>query len=244
MKKVIVIPARLNSSRLPNKLLLNLGGKSIIQRVYEQCLKVTTVDDVYIAVDDTKLANHCKDFTPNVIITSKDHQSGTDRIAEAAAKINCDVVINVQGDEPFIDPKLIEKIGECFTDKKVKMSSAMCALTSAEAIKNPNNVKVITNLLDDAIYFSRLPIPYFRDKEIDPKKQRYYKHIGLYGYTKDFLLNYAKMKPTQYEQAEKLEQLRVLENGYQIRMVTTNDNAIGIDTMEDYNNAKALLNNL
>lgn len=242
MKKVIVIPARLDSSRLPNKLLLNLGGKSIIQRVYEQCLKVTTVNEVYIAVDDKKLLNHCNDFTPNVIMTSKGHQSGTDRIAEAASKINCDIVINVQGDEPFIDPKLIQKIGDCFTDKTVKMSSAMCTLTSVEAIKNPNNVKVITNILNDAIYFSRLPIPYFRDEEIDLKKHRYYKHIGLYGYTKKFLLTYAKMKPTPYEQAEKLEQLRVLENGYQIRMVTTNDNAIGIDTIDDYNKAKALLN--
>lgn len=244
MKKVIVIPARLNSSRLPNKLLLKLGEKSIIQRVYEQCLKVENIDQVYIAVDDDKLLSHCVDFSKNVILTSKDHQSGTDRIAEAVEKINCDVVINVQGDEPFIDPKLIEEIGGCFTDTTVKMSSAMCALTSTESIKDPNNVKVITNSINDAIYFSRLPIPYFRDEEIDSKKQRYYKHIGLYGYTKEFLLTYAKMKPTRYEQAEKLEQLRVLENGYQIRMVTTNDNAIGIDTMEDYNNAKALLNNL
>ena len=154
------------------------------------------------------------------------------------------MVINVQGDEPFIDPSLIEEIGDCFTDKNVRMSSAMCTLTSAEAIKNPNNVKVITNSINDAIYFSRLPIPYFRDEEIDPKKQRYYKHVGLYGYTKEFLLAYAKMKPTPYEQAEKLEQLRVLENGFQIRMVTTNDNVIGIDTIEDYNKAKALLNNL
>lgn len=242
MKKVIIIPARLDSSRLPNKLLLNLGGLSIIQRVYEQCLKVTTVDDVYIAVDDKKLLNHCKDFTPNIIMTSKEHLSGTDRIAEAAAKINCDIVINVQGDEPFIEPQLIKKIGECFSDSNVKMASAMCSLTSLEAIKNPNNVKVITNLLNDAIYFSRLPIPYFRDEKIDLKKQRYYKHIGLYGYTKEFLLAYAKMKPTRYEKAEKLEQLRVLENGFQIRMVTTDDNAIGIDTIEDYNNAKALLN--
>ena len=244
MKKVIVIPARLDSSRLPNKLLLKLGEKSIIQRVYEQCLKVKNIDQVYIAVDDEKLLNHCADFSKNVILTSKDHQSGTDRIAEAVEKINCDVVINVQGDEPFISPILIENISDCFTDATVKMSSAMCVLTSIESIKDPNNVKVITNTNNDAIYFSRLPIPYFRDEEIDPKKQRYYKHIGLYGYTKEFLVAYAKMKPTRYEQAEKLEQLRVLENGYQIRMVTTNDNAIGIDTIEDYNNAKALLNNL
>jgi len=240
MKKVIVIPARLESSRLPNKLLLNLGNKSIIQRVYEQCQKVSSIDHIYIAVDHEKLVNHCKGFTTNVILTSQEHRSGTDRIAEAVSKIDCDIVINVQGDEPFIEPSLIEKIANCFSDKNVKMSSAMCSLTSDKAIKNPNNVKVITNALNDAIYFSRLPIPYFRDEKIDPEKQEYYKHIGLYGYTKEFLLKYSKMKPTRYELAEKLEQLRVIENGYQIRMVVTDDNAIGIDTIEDYNHAKTL----
>ena len=246
MKKGIIIPARLASSRLPNKLLLDLGGKSILQRVYEQCLQVPNVsqENVYIAVDDQILIDHCNSFTSNTILTSKDHQSGTDRIAEAASKIDFDIVINVQGDEPFIDPILISEIADCFSDESVQMSSAMCPLTSVEEIKNPNNVKVITDTKGDAIYFSRLPIPYYRDQEINPINQNYYKHIGLYGYTKKFLLAYSKMKPTIYENAEKLEQLRVLENGFTIRMVTTTDNTIGIDTMEDYNNAKTILNNL
>ena len=243
MKKVIIIPARLASSRLPNKLLLDLGGKSILQRVYEQCLKVSNVDNenVFIAVDDQILVDHCKTFTSNTILTSKDHQSGTDRIAEAASKIDFDVVINVQGDEPFIDPNLISKIADCFSDNTVQMSSAMCPLTLAEDVQNPNNVKVITDNNEDAIYFSRLPIPYYRDEAIDPINQNFHKHIGLYGYTKEFLIAYSKMKPTTYESAEKLEQLRVLENGFKIRMVTVDDNTIGIDTLEDYNNAKKLL---
>lgn len=246
MKKGIIIPARLASSRLPNKLLLDLGGKSILQRVYEQCLLVSNIDkdNVYIAVDDQILMDHCSNFTSNIILTSKEHQSGTDRIAEAVNKIDFDIIINVQGDEPFIDPVLISEIADCFSDNKVQMSSAMCSLTSVKAIKNPNNVKVITNIKGDAIYFSRLPIPYHRDEEINPTKQNYYKHIGLYGYTKEFLLAYSKMQSTTYENAEKLEQLRVLENGFNIRMVKTTDNAIGIDTLEDYNKAKELLNKL
>ena len=245
MKKIIIIPARLKSTRLPNKLLLDLGGKSIIQRVYEQCLKVKNIDDVYIAVDDEQLLTHCNNFTKNTILTSKDHQSGTDRIADAAQKIDCDVIVNVQGDEPFINPELISEICNCFIeDSSVVMSSAMCPLSLIADITDTNNVKVITDVNKNAIYFSRLPIPFHRDQTINPNTQSYYKHIGLYGYTKDFLLTLSKLPLTPYEQAEKLEQLRVLENGYNIQMVTTNDNAIGIDTIEDYNKAKSLLNKL
>lgn len=244
MKKVIIIPARLQSTRLPNKLLLDLGGKSIIQRVYEQCKKVKNIDNVFIAVDDQKLVEHCNTFTTNTILTSKDHQSGTDRIAEAASKIECDVVINVQGDEPFINPDLIENISTTFIDQTVSMSSAMHRLTVVSEITDSNNVKVITDNNNNAIYFSRLPIPFYRDENIDPEQQAYFKHIGIYGYTKPFLMQLSNMSATKYENAEKLEQLRVLENGFNIRMVTTTDNAIGIDTIEDYNKAKTLLKEL
>lgn len=242
MKKVVVIPARLNSSRLKNKLLLELNGKSIIQRVYEQCLQSTKIDDVFIAVDDKKLKDHCLSFTESVIMTSTDHQSGTDRIAEAIQNIDADIAINVQGDEPFIDPTLIDQLSECFTDSAVNMCSAMVKITSAEAIKNPNNVKVVVDKNNNALYFSRLPIPYERDEKV--KKIDYFKHIGIYGYKKSFILEYSKMKQTSLENAEKLEQLRVLENGYNIKMILTKDNAIGIDTLEDYENAKLkFLNN-
>lgn len=238
MKTVVVIPARLKSTRLPNKLMLDLGGKSIIQRVYEQCIKAKGIDAVYIAVDHLELKNHCTTFTVNVISTSDQHQSGTDRIAEAVGKINCDAVINVQGDEPFIDPNLITQLA--LQIKENAMVSAMCPIESLSELENPNNVKVITNVNNQAIYFSRSVIPYNRDG-MDFAKSKYKKHLGIYGYNKDFLFKFSNMKPTFLEVTEKLEQLRVLENGYNIKMVLTHHNAIGIDTLEDYNTAKKLV---
>lgn len=238
MKTVVVIPARLQSSRLPNKLLLDLGGKSILRRVYEQCIKAKGINEVYIAIDSDQLKAHCEAFTTNVIVTGNHHQSGTDRIAEAVSNINCDAVINVQGDEPFIDPELISELANKL--KENAMVSAMCPLSTLLEVENPNNVKVITNLNQKAIYFSRAVIPYNREG-VDFKKMSYYKHLGIYGYTKQFLLNYATMKPTYLEQTEKLEQLRVLEMGYSIQMVITSHNAVGIDTLEDYQNAQKLI---
>lgn len=238
MKTVVVIPARLKSTRLPNKLMLDLGGKSIIQRVYEQCIKAKEITAVYIAVDHLELMTHCTAFTPNVIHTSEHHQSGTDRIAEAVVKIDCDAVINVQGDEPFIDPDLITKIA--LEIKVNTMVSAMCPIKTPLELEDPNNVKVITNIHNKAIYFSRSVIPFNRDA-VDFEKLQYKKHLGIYGYNKDFLFKFSKMKPTFLEDTEKLEQLRVLENGYDIKMVFTPHNAIGIDTLEDYNTAKKLV---
>ncbi len=235
MKKIIVIPARLKSSRLPNKLLLDLGGKSIIQRVYEQCLKAKNIDAVYIAVDDQKLLEHCSLFTNNVLLTSSTHQSGTDRIAEAATNINCNAIINVQGDEPFIDPKLIETIADALNNQQ--MVSAKCRLHNLSEIEDSNNVKVITDKNSKAIYFSRSVIPFNRD-QIDLKNITYYKHLGIYGYSKKFLIEFSNMKPTLLEQTEKLEQLRVIENGHSIHMVHSEHNAIGIDTLHDYQEAQ------
>lgn len=238
MKTVVVIPARLQSSRLPNKLLLDLGGKSILRRVYEQCLKAKGISEVYIAVDSDQLKTHCETFTTNVIVTGSHHRSGTDRIAEAILDIDCEAIINVQGDEPFIDPKLISELA--IKLQKNTMVSAMCPLTTLKEVEDPNNVKVVTNFNQKAIYFSRAVIPYNRDG-VDFEKLSYYKHLGIYGYTKQFLLNYATMKPTYLEQTEKLEQLRVLEMGYAIQMVITSHNAVGIDTLEDYRNAQKLI---
>lgn len=240
MKKVIVIPARLQSTRLPNKLMLDLKGKSIIQRVYEQCLLVENIDKVIIAVDDEKLMIHCNKFAKDVVLTSSHHQSGTDRIAEAIEKVNCDIVINVQGDEPFIDPHLISEVANCFSNTHTQMASAMCRMDNYNEIENPNNVKVIVNTNNEAIYFSRLPIPYQREVK-EQSIHNYYKHLGIYGYQKEFLIQFSKMKPTILEQTEKLEQLRVIENGYTIKMIKTTHNAIGIDTLEDYESAKKII---
>ena len=246
MKKVIVIPARLQSTRLPNKLLLDLGGKSILQRVYEQCNKVKDIYKVLIATDSEIILKHAKDFTNDCLLTNENHNSGTDRIAEAVADIECNVVINVQGDEPFIDPDLIAEIGNQFKNTNVQMASAKCKITSVKELHDPNNVKVVTDRDNNAIYFSRSCIPFNREEfaegsDIVNKNFNYYKHLGIYGYTKDFLIQYSKMKPTYLETTEKLEQLRVLENGYSIKMVETSHNAIGIDTLEDYEKAKQLI---
>jgi len=245
MKKVIIIPARLASSRLPNKVLLDLGGKSVIERVYEQCIKAKNIDGVYIATDSLVVKEACEHFTQNIIMTQASHESGTDRIAEAVEKINCDVIINVQGDEPFIDPELIERLAAVFDHEDTPMASAMHRLTLIEELKNPNVVKVTVDKQGYALYFSRSIIPHHRDEwdallthhTVIPEPLMFYRHLGIYGYTKPFIQHYTSMESSYYERIEKLEQLRVLENGYKIKMILTEYNSIGIDTQADYEKA-------
>ncbi len=241
--KVVVIPARQASTRLPNKLMLDLGGKSIIHRVYERCLKAKNIDEVIIAVDTEELLEHCKTFCDTSILTSKNHLSGTDRIFEAVLQIDCKYIINVQGDEPFIEPLLIDQIANAISEDTY-MVSAMHQLQRQEEVDNPNNVKVVTDKNGRALYFSRSAIPFIRDKNELTTKQSYYKHLGIYGYTKSFLKTVTSLPPSSLEVTEKLEQLRVLQNGYEIKMVETDHEPIGIDTLEDYNKAKALLDEL
>jgi len=249
MQNIVVIPARLESTRLPRKLLLDLGGKSILQRVYEQCLLAESIDAVYIATDSTEIYEACQSFTNQLIMTADTHTSGTDRIAEAVASIDCQVVVNVQGDEPFINPKLITQIAQAVEGNTTPMSSAMSRITQTDELRDPNVVKVVVNQKSQALYFSRSVIPHHRDgwetlmqrDKTIPETLYFYKHIGIYGYTKDFLLHYSQMKPSYLESVEKLEQLRVLENGYAIQMIETTEIGLGIDTQEDYQKAKALL---
>jgi 3-deoxy-manno-octulosonate cytidylyltransferase (CMP-KDO synthetase) len=243
MKKVIVIPARLDSSRLPKKVLLDLKGKTVIQRVYEQCLKVKNIDGVYIATDSSEIEEVCRSFTNHIILTKSSHQSGTDRIGEAVAGIDCDVVVNVQGDEPFIDPNLIEELVHSFDDDQVSMASAMSKIENIKDLQDPNVVKVVVDTQNNAIYFSRAPIPFPRDhQEIiqlneELIKHNFFRHIGIYGYQKDFLAKYIKMEQTNLEKLEKLEQLRVIENGFKIKMIEAASSLTGIDTQEDYEEA-------
>ena len=243
MKKVIIIPARLDSSRLPKKVLLDLKGKTVIQRVYEQCLKVKNVDGVYIATDSIEIKEVCETFTDKVIITKSTHQSGTDRIGEAVSAIACDIVINVQGDEPFIEPSLIEALVNSFSNSDISMSSAMSKINNIKDLQNTNVVKVVTDLHNNALFFSRSLIPFPRDvKEISIanevlKKYQFFRHIGIYGYRKDFLLKFVNMEQSYLEKIEKLEQLRALENGFKIKMIEANSSLIGIDTREDYEEA-------
>lgn len=243
MKKVIIIPARLDSSRLPKKVLLDLKGKTVIQRVYEQCLKVKNVDGVYIATDSIEIKEVCETFTNNVIITKSTHKSGTDRIGEAVSAIDCDIVINVQGDEPFIEPSLIEALVNSFVNSEISMSSAMSKINNVKDLQNTNVVKVVTDLHNNALFFSRSLIPFPRDvKEISIAKEvieesQFFRHIGIYGYRKDFLLHFVNLKQSYLEKVEKLEQLRALENGFKIKMIEANSSLIGIDTQEDYEEA-------
>jgi 3-deoxy-manno-octulosonate cytidylyltransferase (CMP-KDO synthetase) len=243
MKKVIVIPARLDSSRLPKKVLLDLKGKTVIQRVYEQCLKVKNIDGVYIATDSSEIEGVCRSFTNHIILTKSSHQSGTDRIGEAVVGIDCDIIVNVQGDEPFIDPNLIEELVHSFDDDQVSMASAMSKIENIKDLQDPNVVKVVVDTQNNAIYFSRAPIPFPRDhQEIiqlneQLKKHNFFRHIGIYGYQKDFLAKYIKMDQTNLEKLEKLEQLRVIENGFKIKMIEAASSLIGIDTQEDYEEA-------
>jgi len=243
MKKVIIIPARLDSSRLPKKVLLDLKGKTVIQRVYEQCLKVKNVDGVYIATDSMEIKEVCETFTNNVIITKSTHKSGTDRIGEAVSAIDCDIVINVQGDEPFIEPSLIEALVNSFSNSEISMSSAMSKINNVKDLQNTNVVKVVTDLHNNALFFSRSLIPFPRDvKEISSaneviEESQFFRHIGIYGYRKDFLLHFVNLEQSYLEKVEKLEQLRALENGFKIKMIEASSSLIGIDTQEDYEEA-------
>ena len=225
---IIVIPARLKSSRLKEKLLLDIKGKPMLQRVYERAL-LADIPKVYIATDSQKIATLAQQFTDNIIITSTDHISGTTRIAEAIKNINCKYVINLQGDEPLMDPKLIKQVAKKLQSTKVEIVTAAYPILNRKDILDYDKVKVIFNDKGYAIYFSRLPIPYNKDLE-----SKYYCHIGLYGYSKKFLLKYVKLKASWLEKTEKLEQLRALAAGFAIFVIATNKKSIGVDNKKDF----------
>ncbi len=230
MKIVGIIPSRYASTRLAGKPLKDICGKTMVQRVYEQSERASNVDQVIVATDDQRIYDTVKSFGGDVVMTSKDHQTGTDRLAEAVKNIDADIVVNIQGDEPLIDPQMIDQaVSPLIKDNSIRMSTLKKKINSQEEIASPHVVKVVTDKDNFALYFSRAAIPYPRNNtEID-----YYKHIGLYVYRKEFLLEYAKMDSTSLEEQESLEQLRVLENGYKIKVVETEYQAIGVDTPED-----------
>lgn len=236
-----VIPARYASTRLPGKPLININGKPMIQYVYERSMKAKLVDKVIIATDDKRIYDAVVKFGGNATMTSAKHKSGTDRIGELVnsrtGKLeNCDIVVNIQGDEPFIDPTNIDKaIRPLLNDKAVNVSTLIYRIKNKKEISDPNIVKVIFDKDFNAIYFSRNPIPFDRDKK---NKVNYYKHIGLYVYRKSYLLQLIKMKPSKLEQAEKLEQLRILENGGKIKVVVTNIDSHSVDTKKDLKKIK------
>ena len=228
MTTCVIIPARLASTRLPNKPLLDICGKPMIQRVYERALQ--SGFPVYIAGCDETLAKAVEGFGGRFIMTRKDHTSGTDRIAEAAAQLMCDTIINLQGDEPLIDPANIRLLSEAMKDQSCQMATLAVAVSESEA-QDPNLVKVVADTNGYALYFSRSPVPYMRNREQDTV---YFGHIGIYGYRRGFLLDYPKMPRTPLERTESLEQLRALENGFRIKVIRVSEKPVGVDTMEDY----------
>ncbi|MBO4548206.1 MAG: 3-deoxy-manno-octulosonate cytidylyltransferase [Abditibacteriota bacterium] len=226
MKTCIIIPARMDSTRLPGKPLLDICGKPMIQRVYERACE--TGFEVYLALCDRELADAAQSFGASFIMTRKDHRSGTDRIAEAALSMDCDTVINLQGDEPLIDPRDIVRLANALESSGAGMATLIVPISKAEAA-DPNLVKAVCDQKGYAMYFSRSPIPYDREPGA-----AYYGHIGIYAYRRSFLLEYPKMQRTPLERSESLEQLRALENGYRIRTLTVAEKPMGVDTREDY----------
>lgn len=229
MKTACIIPSRYASTRLPGKPLKMIVGKTLIRRVYEQTSKAKSIDDVIIATDSKLIEKEVKGFGGKVVITSKKHNTGTDRIAEVAKNTDYDIIVNVQGDEPLIEPELIDNlVREISTNDNLDMVTAAAPLRESE-YEDPSCVKVVRNIYGEALYFSRSLIPYPRHEFSVPPLR----HIGIYAYRKEFLLKYANMKQTSLEKTESLEQLRLLENGYKIGIVTAKSYGIGVDTQED-----------
>ena len=246
MKVLTIIPARYASTRFPAKPLALLGGKPIVQRVYEQVSKV--VERVIVATDDERIYNTVVSFGGEVVMTSPDHKSGTDRCTEAYEKLGyeADIVINVQGDEPFVAPEQIEALIGCFDSEAVDIATLVkpfSAESGIEALENPNSPKVVMNEQGEAIYFSRSVVPYLRGVERSEwlKYHTFYKHIGIYAFRAKVLNEVTTLEQTPLEKAESLEQLRWLESGYKIKVGVTDIETIGIDTPEDLERAEQFL---
>jgi 3-deoxy-manno-octulosonate cytidylyltransferase (CMP-KDO synthetase) len=236
MKTIGIIPARLAATRLPDKPLLDIAGKSMIQRVWEQAQKAECLSEVYVATPDKRIAEAVCKFGGIPIMTSSDHRSGTDRLAEAARDLDVDLVVNIQGDEPLIDPDMIERaVAPLLFEPALEMSSLMCPCPESE-LDNPATVKVVCDLIGNALYFSRARIPCPRSETV----VRVMQHIGLYVYRRGYLLKFASLSPTPLETTESLEQLRALENGHRIRMVEVPKAPLSIDTEEDLMRVRAL----
>ena len=243
MKFIAIIPARYASTRFPGKPLAMLGGKTVIQRVYEQATAV--LGEAYVATDDERIYKAVEAFGGKVVMTHTDHKSGTDRIQEAATKINtdADVIINVQGDEPFIQASQIETLMHLFDDPTTQIGTLGKHFETMEAVENPNSPKIVTDNRGFALYFSRSVIPYIRGKERNEWFGEYpfLKHLGIYAYRREVLAEVTKLPQSSLEKAESLEQLRWLQNGYRIRVGLTNIETVGIDTPEDLQRAEEFL---
>src|SRR6186713_3179642 len=231
---VAAIPARYAATRFPGKLMQMLGNKTIIRHVYDNTVSTGLFNDVFVVTDSDIIYKEIKDNGGKAIMSKKVHESGSDRIAEAITEMNIDVIVNVQGDEPFIKKEPLEKLVRIFNDDSIQVASLMRKISKDEAV-NPNNVKVVTDRSGYALYFSRSIVPYQRDEKMNSE---YFLHVGVYEYKKDALITFTKLPQSQLEKIEKLEQLRYLENGIKIKMAETDYNNIAIDTPEDLEKAK------
>mgnify|MGYP001578221816 CR=1 FL=1 len=239
MEAVGIIPARYGSTRFEGKLLADFCGKPVIQHTWENAKKSKSIDDLIVATDDKRIYNVAKGFGANVVYTSIAHKSGSDRLTEVAASIDAKIIVNIQADEPLLHPSMIDDVaGAILKDKTLVMATLCHKISNAAHIQDPNVVKVVFDRNGLALYFSRSPIPYERMGS-DDKLQviDYYKHIGIYAYAKDFLFTFKSLPQSHLEKTEKLEQLRVLENGYRIKVIETKFDTIGIDTPEDLEKA-------
>lgn len=242
MKIIALIPARFAATRFPGKLMQKLGDKTIIQHTYENTKATMLFDEVIVVTDSEIIFKEIIENGGYAIMSKKQHESGSDRIAEAIEDLSVDIVVNVQGDEPFVKKELLQDLLTAFNDtfppENVQVASLMHELKTAQDIENPNHVKVVTDKNKNALYFSRSVIPYQRDKNA---AVTYYKHIGIYAFRKEALMNFTFWEISPLEEVEKLEQLRYLENGIKIKMVVTDEAPISIDTPEDFEKAKRLI---
>jgi len=245
MKILAVIPSRYASTRFPGKPLEKIGGKSMVQRVYEQVAKATRIDKIIVATDDQRIYNHIEDFGGDVLMTAEHHKNGTERCAEVIETVynDFDVVLNIQADEPFILPEQIDQLATCFEDETTDIATLIKQTDSTEQLFSPNTAKVIFDENFKALYFSRQPIPHLRGTPQEEWVQRkvHYLHVGIYGYRKDVLRDIIQLPSSLLEELEMLEQLRWLENGYTISVKQTNYQSISIDTPTDLANAENFL---
>lgn len=250
MAVVAIIPARYGSTRLPGKPLALIGGKPMIQHVYESASKARILDRVLVATDDRRIAAAVQSFGGEAVMTSKHHASGTDRLAEVARKLKADLLVNVQGDLPFINADTITRaVRPLRRDGKIPMGTVCNPIFDEREWRNPNIVKVLTDRAGFAMYFTRSPVPYVRDAKIElgarerGSKQRLwgYRHLGLYVYRRDFLLKFARLRPTPLEQIESLEQLRAMGHGYRIHVARVDERSVEVDTAEDLKRAEDYL---
>jgi 3-deoxy-manno-octulosonate cytidylyltransferase (CMP-KDO synthetase) len=243
MKVIGIIPARYASTRFPGKPLALIGGKPLIQRVIEQCQSANSLAEVIVAADDTRIWEVAQNFC-RVEMTKPEHPSGSDRIAEVASRCDCDAVVNIQGDEPLIDPMVVNVVASALAT--AEMSTAATRIRKAEDFENPNVVKVVVNAAGNALYFSRRSIPFVREAASGSVSEQlaafpFLKHLGIYGYRRATLLRLVQLPVSKLEQAEKLEQLRALENGIGIAVVTVNYDSVGVDVPEDVTRVERLL---